>query len=71
MTLEPRPVVADTSVNPVGVEKKVQEQREREEKGRFYPVPGKPIMIFVREGADPQKCIEHFFEKYKINHPSR
>lgn len=50
--------------NPVGVEKKIAEQLDREQNGRYVRVDDK-TRIFVRSGRDPRKVIEAYKNKLK------
>lgn len=48
--------------NPVGVEKKIAEQLDREQRGMFVRVDDK-TRIFVRSGRDPRKAIAMYRQK--------
>ena len=48
--------------NPVGVEKKIAEQLDREQNGRYVRVDDK-TRIFVRSGRDPRKAIAMYKQK--------
>lgn len=48
--------------NPAGVEKKMAEQADREQKGTFVRVDNK-TRIFVRSGRDPRKAIAMYKQR--------
>lgn len=48
--------------NPVGVEKKIAEQLDREQRGMFVRVDDK-TRIFVRSGRDPRKAIAMYKQR--------
>lgn len=50
------------SDNPAGVEKKMAEQADREQKGTFVRVDNK-TRIFVRSGRDPRKAIAMYKQR--------
>lgn len=56
----------NTSVNPLGVDKKVKEQKEKEKHGKYVRVDEKTL-IFVKDGLDPSKVIERYKQKRKQN----
>lgn len=48
--------------NPVGVEKKIAEQLDREQRGMFVRVDDK-TRIFVRSGRDPRKAVAMYKQR--------
>lgn len=54
----------DTSENPVGTERSIARQREKERHGHFVRVDDR-TMIFVRDGEDAKKKIAAFQKQVK------
>lgn len=52
-------MIYDVDKNPDGVDKKVRDQKKREQSGKFYSIDSK-MKIFVKRGENAKERIEKF-----------
>lgn len=55
-------MIYDVDKNPDGVDKKVRDQKEIEQSGKFYSIDNK-TKIFVKRGENAKERIEKFKRK--------